>query len=62
MFWLSAGVKVVPLPPMKPTRLPEGAWQEIAADMLGPLPNGEYLLVMVDYFSRSNGEVERENR
>ena len=37
---------------MKPTRLPEGAWQEIAADMLGPLPTGECLLVVVDYFLR----------
>ena len=40
-----------PPPPVKPTRLPERAWQEVAADLLGPLPIGEYLLVVVDYFS-----------
>ena len=39
-------------PPIKPTRLPERAWQEIAVDLLGPLPTGEHLLVVVDYFSR----------
>ena len=44
--------KHVPPPPVKPTRLPERAWQEVAADLLGPLPTGEYLLVVVDYFSR----------
>ena len=41
-----------PPPPIKPTRLPERAWQEIAVDLLGPLPTGEHLLVVVDYFSR----------
>ena len=44
--------KHVPPPPIKPTRLLEGAWQEIAVDLLGPLPTGEHLLVVVDYFSR----------
>ena len=44
--------KHVPPPPIKPTRLPDGAWQEVALDLLGPLPGGEYLLVTVDYFSR----------
>ena len=44
--------KHVPPPPIKPTRLPERAWQEIAVDLLGPLPTGEHLLVVVDYFSR----------
>lgn len=29
-------------PPIKPTRLPKRAWQEIAADLLGPLSTGEY--------------------
>ena len=39
-------------PPIKPTRLPDGAWQEVALNLFGPLPGGEYLLVTVDYFSR----------
>ena len=44
--------KHVPPPPIKPRRLPDRAWQKVALDLLGPLPGGEYLLVMVDYFSR----------
>lgn len=44
--------KQVPPPPIKPTALPERAWQEIAVDLLGPLPTGEHLLVVVNYFSR----------
>ena len=44
--------KHVPPPPVKPTRLPDTAWQEVALDLLGPMPGGEYLLVVVDYFSR----------
>ncbi|PIK38324.1 hypothetical protein BSL78_24837 [Apostichopus japonicus] len=27
-------------------------WQHIAADLMGPLPDGSYLFVVVDYFSR----------
>ena len=37
---------------MKRTELPTQPWQDLAADLLGPLPTGEYLLVVVDYFSR----------
>ena len=37
---------------MKRTELPTQLWQDVAADLLGPFPNGEYLLVVVDYFSR----------
>ena len=45
------------LPPLiKPTRLPDRAWQEIALDLPGPLPGGEYLLVVVDYFSKWQGK------
>ena len=29
-----------------------GPWQDIAIDVLGPLPSGENLLVVVDYYSR----------
>ena len=38
--------------PMKRTVLPEGPWQDVAADLLGPLPGGEYVFVVVDYCSR----------
>ena len=39
-------------PPVKITRMPERKWQELALDLLGPIPTGEHLLVLVDYFSR----------
>lgn len=32
--------------------LPKSAWVEVAIDFMGPLPSGEYLLVIVDYYSR----------
>ena len=38
--------------PLRRTRLSERAWQTLAVDLLGPLPSGHYLLVLVDYFSR----------
>ena len=31
---------------------PSGPWQDVAIDVLGPLPSGESLLVVVDYYSR----------
>ena len=34
------------------TELPTRPWQELACDLLGPLPSGDYLFVVVDYFSR----------
>ena len=27
-------------------------WQDVAVDLMGPLPSGEHLLVLVDYYSR----------
>lgn len=43
-----------PEPPVQMSRrkLPEGPWQDVALDFLGPLPSGEYLLTVIDYFSR----------
>lgn len=43
--------------PMQRRKLPEAPWQELGIDFLGPLPSGDYLLVVVDYFSRYK-EVE----
>ena len=38
--------------PMRRSRLPTQAWQDCSADLMGPLPSGEDLLVIVDYYSR----------
>lgn len=38
--------------PMKRRMLPSQAWIDIAADFLGPLPSGDYLFVVIDYYSR----------
>ena len=41
-----------PPEPIKSTVLPAGPWQDLAVDFLGPLPTGESLFVVVDYYSR----------
>ncbi|XP_062511800.1 uncharacterized protein K02A2.6-like [Corticium candelabrum] len=41
-----------PPAPVKSTALPQGPWEDLATDLLGPLPTGETLLVTVDYYSR----------
>lgn len=41
-----------PPQPMVRKEMPNGPWEDIAIDFLGPLPNGETLLVVVDYYSR----------
>ena len=38
--------------PMKRTQMPTGPWQDVAVDLMGPIPTGENLLVIVDYYSR----------
>lgn len=38
--------------PLEPTPLPNGPWQDIGIDFLGPLDSGQYVLVVVDYYSR----------
>lgn len=38
--------------PMCRRQMPVGPWQEIAVDFLGPLPEGQWLFVVVDYYSR----------
>lgn len=55
------GCRLVGLPqrpePMHRRSLPLEPWTDVAIDFLGPLPSGEYLLVIIDYFSRYK-EVE----
>ena len=34
------------------SKLPDGPWQRVCVDFCGPLPTGEYLLVIVDEYSR----------
>lgn len=41
-----------PPEPVKSTELPSGPWQQISADLMGPLPSGDNLFVVVDYYSR----------
>ena len=41
-----------PPEPLPMTELPDGPWQDLATDLLGPFPTGESVLVVVDYYSR----------
>ncbi|XP_063366280.1 uncharacterized protein K02A2.6-like [Cydia amplana] len=51
-----AGCTLVSAPnppnPLKRRELPDEAWKDVAIDLLGPLPSGDHILVIVDYFSR----------
>ena len=38
--------------PMDRHVFPNGPWQCVASDLLGPIPNGDYLFVLIDYYSR----------
>ncbi|KAI8514170.1 hypothetical protein Bbelb_084940 [Branchiostoma belcheri] len=38
--------------PLQPTVMPEHPWSELCADFWGPLPSGDYLLVVIDEHSR----------
>ncbi|XP_058817423.1 uncharacterized protein K02A2.6-like [Topomyia yanbarensis] len=50
------GCRLVSLPerpePMQRRMLPDTPWCDVAIDFLGPLPSGDYHLVIIDYFSR----------
>ncbi|KAL7743610.1 hypothetical protein ACLKA6_019229 [Drosophila palustris] len=44
-------------PPSKPAPMnrhvfPNGPWISLASDLLGPLPNGQHVFVLIDYYSR----------
>ena len=41
-----------PPEPIRMTPMPDGPWQKVHADFYGPLPSGEYLLVLIDRYSR----------
>ena len=41
-----------PPEPIRSTALPTGPWRDLAIDFLGPLPTGESILIVVDYYSR----------
>lgn len=55
------GCRLVGLPqkpePLQRRPLPSEAWTDVAIDFLGPLPSGEYLFVIIDYYSKYK-EVE----
>jgi transposase InsO family protein len=38
--------------PLGKTKMPEGPWEVVHTDLYGPLPTGEYLLVVIDRYSR----------
>lgn len=39
-------------PSVKRNKLPKKAWETIAIDLMGPLPTGENLFIVTDYYSR----------
>lgn len=38
--------------PQQMSELPQGPWQKVALDFCGPFPSGDYLLVILDEYSR----------
>ncbi|XP_055589931.1 uncharacterized protein K02A2.6-like [Uranotaenia lowii] len=41
-----------PPEPMKRRMFPDKPWTDLAIDFLGPMPTGEHILVIIDYFTR----------
>ena len=41
-----------PPEPLKHTPFSDQPWKNLAADLMGPLPTGNYVLVTVEYYSR----------
>ena len=50
------GCQVVSRPknpkPLQMTELPKGPWQDIAIDFVGPLPSGDYIFAVTDFYNR----------
>ena len=38
--------------PITSSTLPDGPWRDIAVDLMGPLPSGQSLVIVADYYSR----------
>ena len=41
-----------PPEPVQPTKLPDEPWTDLAIDVCGPFPTGEYVVSLTDYYSR----------
>ena len=41
-----------PPQPVSMTKFPDKPWSFLSADLMGPLPNGQSIIVLVDYYSR----------
>ena len=48
---LACGPSPAQREPLSMTTLPSGPWVEVAVNLAGPLPSGEYLLVVIDEYS-----------
>lgn len=49
-----------PPEPMSRSRLPSAPWKTLALDFLGPLPEGQHLMIVVDCYSRFMEVIEME--
>lgn len=38
--------------PLQSTQFPNGQWESLAVDYYGPLPSGDYVLIVIDKYSR----------
>lgn len=48
--------------PPRTTPLPDSPWQDLAIDLLGPLPTNHYILVVVDYYKAIMSMIFYNNR
>ena len=54
VFTMSGSHSSIPNPvePLKMIELSKGPWQKVNVDFVGPFPSGEYVLVVIDNYSR----------
>ena len=52
VWWPGMDKRPDPPEPIRSTSLPDRPWQDLAVDLMGPLPSGHSLLVFADYYSR----------